>query len=78
MTNESESETGDTSLTDIESGISAIQELVPDMDEAAIRQTLEHMASAQNVDLGTCAQIVRNELEAGRLPVEQFKSHLTS
>ena len=74
----SEFDTGDASLTDIASGVSAIQELVPDMDEAAIRQALEHMASAQKVDLGTCAQIVRNELEAGRLPVEQFKAHRAS
>ena len=60
---------------DIESGISAITELIPDMDEAAIRRALEQMASSENVDLATCAQVVRAELEAGRLPVDQFKAH---
>jgi len=71
----SENNPGDAAQSDIASGLSAIHELVPDMDEAAIRRAIEQMASSENVDLGTCAQIVRTELEAGRLPVEQFKAH---
>jgi len=70
-----EFDTSDTPQTDFESGVSAIQELVPDMDDAAIRRAIEQMASSENVDPGTCAQLVRTELEAGRLPVEQFKAH---
>ncbi|MCZ2498830.1 hypothetical protein GN316_18865 [Xylophilus sp. Kf1] len=66
------------SSPDFESGVSAIQDLIPDMGEADIRRAIEQMARSENVDPGTCAQLVRAELEAGRLPVEQFKAHSAS
>lgn len=46
------------------------------MGEAEIRRALEQMEASENVELGTCAQVVRTEIEAGRLPIEQFKAHV--
>jgi hypothetical protein len=72
MTNESDQPAG--ADNDFESGIAAIHELVPDLTPEAIRQIVRNTASIEQVDPGTCAQMLRTEVEAGRLPVDQFKA----
>ncbi len=72
MTNESDRPAGDDA--DFESGVAALHERVPDLDPDAIREIVRNTASIERVDPGTCAQMLRTEVEAGRLPVDQFKA----
>ncbi len=72
MAPESDLPSGDPS--DFESGVSALRELVPDMAPEALRQAVRRLAAAERVDPGTCAQLLRTEIEAGRLPIDQFKA----
>jgi thiazole synthase ThiGH ThiG subunit len=72
MTNESDPPAG--AESDFESGIAALHELVPDMAPEAIRRIVQNTAMAEKVDPGACAQMLRTEVEAGRLPIDQFKA----
>ncbi len=76
MTNESHPSAG--AESDFESGIAALHELVADLEPEAIRRIVRNTASIEQVDPGTCAQMLRTEVEAGRLPIDQFKALATT